>query len=258
MSYDHLHIEVEGGIGFLTIDNAPVNALSKSVIKELDKGFAELKANEEVGVIIFTGAGKAFIAGADIKELNQLSPLEAIDYARTGQHLTIRMENMPKPIIAAVNGWALGGGCEMAMACTMRIASEKAVFGQPEVKLGVIPGFGGTQRLPRLVGTGVALQYLLTGDNISAEEAYRIGLANKVVAPDALMDEAKAMAGKILNMGPVAVRFAKDACIRGMGMSLPEGLRLEADLFGAGFTSEDAKEGTAAFLEKRKANFTGK
>ncbi len=257
MEYEKLHLNIADGIATVTLDNPKVNALSVQVLKELENVFTVLKSDESVKCIILTGAGKAFVAGADISELNKLNAVKAMEYARTGQHLMTRIETHPKPVIAAVNGFALGGGCELAMACTIRIASEKALFGQPEVNLGLIPGFGGTQRLGRLVGVGRAMEILLTGNNFGAEEAYRIGLVNKVVAPEALMDEAVAIAKKIMSVGPLAVRFAKDACYRGMGVTLAEGLKIEADLFGACFATEDAKEGTSAFLEKRTAEFKG-
>ncbi len=258
MSYEKLHVEIEDRIATVTIDNPKVNALSGAVLEELAEAFKELKHNPEVGVIILTGAGKAFVAGADISELNKLNLFQAKRYARIGQHLMGRIENSPKPVIAAVNGFALGGGCEIAMACTMRIASENALFGQPEVKLGLIPGFGGTQRLARLVGEGRAMEILLTGENLNAAEAYRIGLVNRVVPADKLMDEVKDLAKKILAVGPVAVRLAKDACHRGLSMDQDAGMKLESDLFGMCFATGDAKEGTAAFLERRTANFTGK
>ncbi len=258
MAYEKLHIDVDGAIATITIDNPKANTLAVQVVKELDKAFAEVKKNDLVKAVILTGAGKMFVAGADIGELNQLDALGAVEYARAGQHLMTRIESLNKPVIAAVNGYALGGGCEISMACTLRIASDKAVFGQPEVKLGLIPGFGGTQRLPKLVGLGPALYYLLTGDMISAEEAYRLGLVNRVVTPDDLMDEAKKVANKIAAVGPVAMKFAKDAAYRGMGMAYTESMRMEADLFGMCFATEDAKEGTDAFLNKRAADFKGK
>ncbi|MBD3166569.1 crotonase [bacterium] len=258
VEFEKLLYDVQDGICTITINNEKaLNALSTKVLKELDQAITAAKNDGDVKAVILTGAGKAFVAGADIRELNNLGPLEAVEYARTGQHLTIRIESMPKPVIAAVNGFALGGGCELAMACTLRVASTKAVFGQPEVKLGLIPGFGGTQRLPRLVGPGVALELLLTGDNINADEAYRIGLANKVVEPEELLDKARELADKMMQVGPVALRFTKDACYRGLSTTLTDGLRIEADLFGASLATDDAKEGTAAFLEKRGANFKG-
>ncbi len=258
MSYEKLHVEVADSIATVTIDNPKVNALNRQVLGELDQAFASFRNDDAIGAVILTGAGKAFVAGADIGELSRLDALGALEYARSGQHLMIRIETLPKPVIAAVNGFALGGGCELAMACTLRVASEKALFGQPEVKLGLIPGFGGTQRLPRLVGLGRALELLLNGESIGAEEAHRIGLVNRIVPAESLLDEAKALAKQILAVGPVAARFAKEAALRGVSLSISEGQRLESDLFGACFATEDAKEGTAAFLERREAQFKGR
>ncbi|MCB2199534.1 enoyl-CoA hydratase/isomerase family protein [bacterium] len=258
MSFEKLHLEVSEGIATITIDNPKANALSRQVIKELDRAFAEVKGDADVKAVILTGAGRMFVAGADIGELNKLSPLEAMEYSRSGQHLMTRIESLAKPVVGAINGFALGGGCEIAMSCTLRIATDAAKFGQPEVKLGLIPGFGGTQRLPRLVGPGPALELLLTGDMIDATEAHRLGLVNKVVEGDKLMDEARELANKLAAVGPVALQLTKDAAYRGMTMSASDGMRLEADLFGLAFATEDAKEGTAAFLEKRAADFKGK
>ena len=258
MSFEKLHLEVSDGIATITIDNPKANALSRQVIKELDRAFAEVKKNDDVKAVILTGAGRMFVAGADIAELNTLSALEAVEYSRSGQHLMTRIESLSKPVVGAINGFALGGGCEIAMSCTLRIASDAAKFGQPEVKLGLIPGFGGTQRLPRLVGPGPALELLLTGDMIDANEAHRLGLVNKVVEGEKLMDEARDLANKLAAVGPVALQLTKDAAYRGMTMSASDGMRLEADLFGLAFATEDAREGTAAFLEKRAADFKGK
>jgi enoyl-CoA hydratase len=258
MSYEKLQYEVSESIATITIDNPKANALSRQVISELDKAFRAAQKDSDVKAIILTGAGKMFVAGADITELNTLTPLEAVDYARSGQHLMLKIENLSKPVIAAVNGYALGGGCEIAMACTIRISSEFGVFGQPEVKLGLIPGFGGTQRLPKLVGMGNAMELLLTGDTIDATEAHRLGLVNKVVPAAELIDTAKKIAGKMMRVGPIAVKLTKDAAYRGVGMTATDGMKLEADLFGACFATEDQKEGTAAFLEKRRADFKGK
>ena len=258
MSYEKLHLDVSEGIAVVTLDNPKVNALARVLLEEMHAVFDEIAERSDIGAVILTGAGKAFIAGADISELNSLDAQAAQAYSLYGQALLNKIENLPQPVIAAVNGFALGGGCEVAMACTFRIASSAAIFGQPEVKLGVIAGFGGTQRLPRLVGAGRALEILLTGDNVPAEEALRIGLANKVVPADALLEEAKKIAATIIAQGPVAVRNTKQAVYRGLAVSLSDGLRVEADLFGMTFASEDASEGTLAFLEKRKAEFKGK
>jgi len=258
MNYEKIHLELSDEIAIVTIDNPKANALSRQVLSELDHAFATIRKEESVRAVILTGAGKMFVAGADISELNKLTPLEAVDYARFGQHLMSRIENLSKPVIAAINGFALGGGCEIAMACTLRIAADVAKFGQPEVKLGLIPGFGGTQRLPQLIGFGPALELLLTGDMIDAIEAHRLGLVNHVVPVDELMDTAKKTAKSLASVGPVALTLAKNAAYRGMSMPYSEGMKMEADLFGSCFATEDAKEGTAAFLEKRAADFKGK
>jgi enoyl-CoA hydratase len=257
MSYEKLHLEIDGPIAVITLDNPKVNALSRPLLEDMRKVFEEIASNNEIRAVVLTGAGKAFIAGADIGELSELDSKGAHDYSLRGQALLNAIETCNKPVIAAVNGFALGGGCEVAMACTFRIASEAAIFGQPEVKLGVIAGFGGTQRLPRLVGSGRALEILLTGENVSAEDAFRIGLVNKVVPADSLLEVAKSTAAKIAAQGPVAVRLSKEAVYRGLDLPLGEALELEAQLFGKVFESEDAKEGTKAFLEKRAAEFKG-
>jgi len=258
MDYQKLHLDVSDGIATVTLDNPKVNALARPLLDEMSSVFDEIAHRDDICVVILTGAGKAFIAGADISELNQLDARGAYEYSLRGQKLLNAIENLPQPVIAAVNGFALGGGCEVAMACSIRIASENAIFGQPEVKLGVIAGFGGTQRLPRLVGQGRAMEILLSGGNVPAEEAYRIGLANRVVPADELMNAASELAKTICEQGPVAVKNSKEAVLRGMSMPLPDGLKTEADLFGLTFASEDAKEGTLAFLEKRRAEFKGK
>lgn len=258
MSYEKLHLEVDEGIALVTLDNPKVNALSRPLLDDMRAVFDEIAGRDDIRAVVLTGAGRAFIAGADISELNQLDAQGAKEYSLRGQELLSAIEQLNVPVIAAVNGFALGGGCEVAMACTMRIASDAAVFGQPEVKLGVIAGFGGTQRLPRLVGAGRALEILLSGENVSAEEAFRIGLANRVVPAESLIDEAKKLAATIAAQGPVAVRLSKEAVYRGLDLPLDDALKLEASLFGKVFESEDAKEGTAAFLEKRPAEFKGR
>ena len=260
MAYENLLYETRDGLAFLTINRPKVlNALNRQTMEELNDAVGAAIADESVRVAILTGAGeKAFVAGADINELAGQTPVSGRDYGLFGQSVLSRIENAPKPFIAAVNGFALGGGCELAMACHIRIASEKAKLGQPEVKLGLIPGYGGTQRLARLVGEGRAMQLNLTGDQISAEEALRIGLVNEVVPPGDLLQEAEAIAQRIAANAPLAVRFAMEAIHHGLQGTLDEGLFLEATLFSLCATTEDMKEGTRAFLEKRKPQFKGK
>lgn len=259
MNYEFLTLEVADRIATLTINRPEkLNALSDATLAELSHAIDEIRMRDDVGGAIITGAGRAFVAGADIKELANQSPVVAKARARGGQDIFRRIETCSKPVIAAVNGFAFGGGCELAMACHIRIASDQAKFGQPEVKLGLCPGYGGTQRLPRLVGKGRALQMLLTGDPIDAAEAYRIGLVNRVVHAAELMNAARETVRKILANGPLAVALCIEAADRGMEMSLDEGLLLEANHFGLLAASEDRKEGTAAFLEKRAPSFKGK
>jgi enoyl-CoA hydratase len=230
-----------------------------ATMEELRTAFHDIKNDKEIRVVIMTGAGeKAFIAGADIGELAKNDAVTAKEYTHRGQSVLNLIENLGKPVIACINGFALGGGCEIAMACTMRLASENAKLGQPEVKLGIIPGYGGTQRLPRLVGKGIAMQLLLAGEMISAQEAHRIGLVNEVVPAAELMARAEAIAAKIIANGPLAVQYTMEAVNKGMEMPLAEGLYLEAVLFGMACATEDKKEGTTAFLEKRQAQFKGK
>jgi len=252
--------EKQGAVARVTLNRPKaLNALNAQAIDELKSAFEEAREDVEVRAVIFTGAGeKAFIAGADIVEMAKDSSLDAERKTRKGQALTELIENLGKPVVAAVNGFALGGGCEMAMACTFRIASENARFGQPEVKLGVIPGYGGTQRLPRLVGKGIALQLILSGETINAQEAYRIGLVNEVVAPAALIPRAEAILKTILANAPQAVHFALEAVNSGVDTSVAEGLRIESSLFALCASTEDKREGTAAFVEKRPAVFTGR
>ena len=224
----------------------------------LDTVAALRAAGAEVLGVIITGEGKGFVAGADISQMNGYGAEEGRNYANRAQTLFNKIEGLEKPVIAAVNGYALGGGCELSMSCDIRIASEKAVFGQPEVNLGLVPCFGGTQRLSRLVGTGIAKEMIFTARQIKADEAKAIGLVNKVVAPEALLDEAKAMMGGIISKAPMAVRYAKVAINKGVNMDLMNGLELEKDVAALAFASEDAKEGTAAFLAKRPAVFQNK
>ena len=260
MGYETLLYEKRDGLGYLTLNRPEkLNALNRKVMDELDACFRNFREDSEVKVVILTGAGeKAFAAGADIKELAELSPVEGKEFARRGQGVLDGIENLGKPVIAAVNGFALGGGCELALACTLRIASETARFGQPEAKLGMIPGYAGTQRLPRLVGKGRALELLLSGEPIPAQEAYRLGLVNQVVEPQNLITAAEALARKIMVNAPLAVRFALEAVNHGLQMTQEEGQFLEATLFGLCCATEDMKEGTRAFLEKRPARFMGK
>ena len=260
MAYENLLYEKRDAIAFITINRPKLlNALNRKTMEELDECVRDVAADNAVRAAILTGAGeKAFVAGADINELAKLSPVDGRDYGLFGQSVLNRIENSPKPFIAAINGFALGGGCELALACTLRIASEKARLGQPEVKLGLIPGYGGTQRLARLVGKGRALQLVLSGEPITAEEALRIGLVNEVVPPGDLLAEAESLAKKIAANAPLAVRFCLEAVNHGLDMPLPEGLYLEATLFSLCCTTEDMKEGTKAFLEKRPAKFVGR
>jgi enoyl-CoA hydratase len=255
-----LKVESEDRIRILTVHRPDkLNALNAEVMAALDAALEAARTDEAVGVVVVTGSGeKSFIAGADIGELSKLSPLEGREHARRGQTVLAKLESLGKPVIAAVNGYALGGGCELALACTIRIASENARFGQPEVKLGIIPGYGGSQRLARVVGEGRAMQLCLTAEQIDAAEAYRIGLVNKVVPAGHALAAAKDMAKAILSNGPVACRYVLEAVRRGLEMPLSEGLVFEATLFGLCAATSDMKEGMTAFLEKRPARFTGR
>ena len=252
--------EKKGAIAYVTINRPKVlNALNTPTWTDIRSAFEVAKADPSVHGVILTGAGdKAFIAGADISELAHVDAYEAEESSRFGQGVLDFIENLGKPVIAAVNGFALGGGCETAMACTIRIAAEHAKFGQPEVKLGLLPGGGGTQRLPRLVGKGRALQLILTGDTISAQEAYRIGLVNEVVPSANLIERAEAILKQIAANAPIAVKFSLEAANRGLETSQAEGFALEASYFGICAATEDKKEGTSAFLEKRAAQFHGR
>ena len=258
--FQNIRFETKNQIAYVTIDRPKVlNALNMATMQELKQAFAAIKDDHEVRVVILTGAGeKSFVAGADIGELSQHSPVSAKEYTHRGQAILDAIENLGKPVIACVNGFALGGGCELAMACTMRIASENAKLGQPEVKLGLIPGYGGTQRLPRLVGKGIAMQLVLTGEMIGAQEAHRIGLVNEVVPASELIARAEAIAAKIAANAPLAIQYAMEAVNHGLDLPLADGLFLEATLFGVCCATEDKNEGTKAFLEKRPAQFKGK
>ena len=260
VNLQNLKFEKKDQIAYVTINRPDkLNALNKAVMTELREVFSDIKDDLEVRVAILTGAGdKAFVAGADIGELNKHNPVEAKAYTHKGQAVLDLIENLGKPVIACINGYALGGGCELAMACSFRLASDNAKLGQPEVKLGIIAGYGGTQRLPRLVGKGVALQLLLTGEQIGAQEAHRVGLVNEVVPPADLIGRAEAIARKIIANAPLAIQYTLEAVNKGMEMPLAEGLFLEATLFSVACATEDKKEGTSAFLEKRTANFKGK
>jgi enoyl-CoA hydratase len=260
MTFQTLLFDVRDGIAFITINRPDkLNALNDQVMLELSHAVDRIATEAEIKGAILTGAGpKSFVAGADIGDLSRQGPFDGKARAQRGQAVLRRLETCGKPVIAAINGFALGGGCELAMACHIRIASENAKFGQPEVKLGIAPGYGGTQRLPRIVGKGIALQLILTAEMIDAQEAYRIGLVNKVVPAGDLLAESEKMMRGILAMGPLAVRLAIEAIDQGLEMSLDEGLLLEANHFGLLAATQDMKEGTTAFLEKRAAKFQGR
>ncbi len=259
LSLETVLYEKKTGIAYVTLNRPKVlNALNKKAIAELRAAFEDARDDSEVHGVILTGAGdKAFIAGADINEVATDTPVQAEEKTRRGQELMNLIENLGKPVIAAVNGFALGGGCEAALASTIRLAAENAQFGLPEVKLGIMPGYGGTQRLPRLVGKGVALHLILTGGMIGAQEAYRIGLANEVVSGAELIGRAEAILKKIAANAPLSVKYALQAVNNGVETSLSEGLLLEASLVAICTSTEDKKEGTSAFLEKRPAKFQG-
>jgi enoyl-CoA hydratase len=252
-------VDIDGRVATVTINRPDkMNALNTDVREQFVAALADLEANDDVRVVIVTGAGeKAFVAGADIGEMQDVTAYEEFQVAKNFG-IFEAPERFNKPIIAAVNGFALGGGCELAMACDIRIASEKAKFGQPEIALGIMPGGGGTQRLPRLVGIGAAYKLLYTGDMVKADEALRLGLVDEVVPPHALMDRAKELAGTIAEKSPAALRFIKEAVRATTRTPLDEGLRLETILFGLVFSTEDKHEGVNAFLEKRKADFKGR
>ncbi len=260
LALENVLYEKKGPIAYVTLNRPKVlNALNTKTWENLRTAFEAARDDDEVRGVILTGAGdKAFIAGADINELAQLTAVGGEESSSFGQAVLNLVENLGKPVIAAINGFALGGGCETAMACTIRIASETAKFGQPEVKLGILPGSGGTQRLPRLVGKGRALQLILTGEMISAPEAYRIGLVNEVVPTPNLIPRAEAILNQIFSNAPVAVKYSLEAVNKGLETSQAEGLSLEASFFGLCSGTEDKKEGTSAFLEKRAAKFQGR
>ena len=259
MSYENLLYEKRDGIAYITFNRPKVlNALNRKTIEELHQVLVDARDDSSVRVLILTGAGeKAFVAGADINELAQKTPAGGKEFSVYGQKIARLLETMGKPSICAINGFALGGGCEMALCCSIRIASKTAKLGQPEVKLGIIPGYGGSQRLARLCGKGVAHELCLTGEMISAEEAQRVGLVNHVYEPAELLPAAETMAKKIIEKAPLAVKYCMEAIERGVEMPLEEGLFLEATLFGLCCATADMREGTKAFLEKRAAHFKG-
>ncbi len=251
-----IEIERKEDVTIIKLDNPPVNAICTELLDELDEKLNEVE-NDESRVAIVTGKGKAFVGGADIKEMKDMDPGEAREFSQKGQSILNRIENLSKPVIAAVNGFALGGGTEVAMSCDFIIASEKAKFGQPEVGLGLIPGFGGTQRLSRLIGMGPAKELIFTGKNIDAEEAKRLGLANHVVEADELMDFSLEIAQEISSNAPLALQYAKSSMNEGYEVPLDEGLKIESEQFERCFKTEDQKEGCEAFIEKREPEFKG-
>ncbi|MGG5462981.1 short-chain-enoyl-CoA hydratase [Clostridium sp. B9] len=260
MELNNVIFEKEGNIGILTINRPKaLNALNSETLKDLNTAIEHIENDNDVYVVILTGAGeKAFVAGADIAEMKDLNEEQGKEFGLLGNKVFRRLEKLDKPVIAAINGFALGGGCEISMACDIRIASSKAKFAQPEVGLGITPGFGGTQRLPRIVGMGKAKELIYTGDIIKADEALRIGLVNKVVEPETLMDEAMTMANKIAANAPIAVKLCKDAIDRGMQVDIDSAIVVEAEDFGKCFSTEDQKEGMSAFVERREKNFKNK
>jgi enoyl-CoA hydratase len=255
METKFLNVTKENHVAIIKLNRPPVNALNTEFILEIEEYFKELEKDEETRVIVLIGEGKAFVAGADIAEMKEFDPIHAREFAQNGHRTLNKIESINKVVIAAINGFALGGGCEIALACDLRIMAENAKIGQPEVNLGIIPGFGGTQRLPRLVGTGIGKELIFTGDTIDAQEALRIGLVNKVVPQDNILEAAKEIARKIASKGPRAIKTAKSIINQGLDLELHSGNSLEIRHFGACFGSEEPKEGMAAFLEKRKPNW---
>jgi enoyl-CoA hydratase len=260
MAFENLLIDRDGAVATVTINRPKVlNALNTQTLDELRRAILELRHDESVRAVVITGAGeKSFVAGADINELAVQTPTTGREHAIAGQHVLDLIEHMGKPVIAAINGYALGGGCELAMACTIRMASETAKLGQPEINLGIIPGYAGTQRLARIVGRGRALELLLTGDQITAQEAHRLGLVNRVVPAGDLLPQAKALAASLAAKAPIAIRYILDAVHKGLEMAFPQAQIFEATLFGLVASTDDMREGTRAFLEKRKADFKGR
>jgi enoyl-CoA hydratase len=260
MAFDHLLFERDGAVAIVTINRPTVlNALNSQTLDELHRVILELKQDDGARVVILTGAGdKSFVAGADINELALQTPISGREHALAGQQVFDAIENMGKPVIAAINGYALGGGCELAMACTLRIAADTAKLGQPEITLGLLPGYAGTQRLPRLVGTGKALEMILTGALIGAEEAQQIGLVNRVVPAAWLMVQTRKLADQLATSAPIAMRYIISAVNKGVEMPFADACQYEATLFGLIASTDDMREGTTAFLEKRKPEFRGK
>ncbi|GAB6174676.1 enoyl-CoA hydratase-related protein [Paradesulfitobacterium aromaticivorans] len=259
MEFNNIKVERKEDIAIIEINRPKaLNALNSETLTELSAAFDQVGADRSIKIVVLTGSGeKAFVAGADIAQMKDMNPLEGRRFSQLGQETFRKAELLPQPVIGAINGFALGGGCELALACDLRIASENARFGQPEVTLGLTAGFGGTQRLPRLVGSGLASEILFTGEIIDAQEAYRIGLVNHIYPKESLMDEALSLAHKIAKRAPVAVQLTKSAIQRGSNTDLDSGLAYEAEVFGLTFSTQDQKEGCGAFVEKRPANFSG-
>jgi enoyl-CoA hydratase len=260
MEYKNILLSVEGEVGILTINRPKaLNALNMETLQDIQMGIREVKEHPALRVLILTGGGeKAFVAGADISEMSKMSPIEAVNFSKMGHQTLNMIQDLDRPVIAAVNGFALGGGTEIAIACDFIYASENARFGQPEVTLGIFPGFGGTQRLPRLIGKGRAKELILTGKMITAQEAFQMGIVNRIFPQGSLMEETKKVAAQIAANGTVAVRLAKMLVDSGFNMDLAEACAFESYAFGISFATEDQKEGMAAFLEKRKPNFKGR
>jgi Enoyl-CoA hydratase/carnithine racemase len=256
MQYEKLIIEKRDKICIIKINNPEsLNALNSVILNELNNAITELYSDKDINVVIITGEGRAFVAGADISQMKSMNAIEGKEFGKLGAKVFRKIELLNKPVIAAINGFALGGGCELALSCDIRIASSKAKFGQPEVGLGITPGFSGTQRLPRIVGMGKAKELIYTADIIDATEAFRIGLVNKIAEPELLMDEAIKMADKIAKKAPIAIRNSKEAINKGMQTDIDTALDIESNLFGLCFSSKDQKEGMNAFFEKREPNF---
>ncbi len=259
MEFKNLIIRKEDNVCIVTINNPQsMNSLNSEVLSELDKVFTNIEEDHSIDVVILTGEGRAFVAGADISQMSTMNAAEGKDFGEQGSKLFRKIELLPKPVIAAINGFALGGGCELALACDIRISSSKAKLGQPEVGLGITPGFSGTQRLPRIVGEGRAKELIYTAKAITAEEAYRIGLVNKVVEPEQLMDSAISMAKTIAKNAPIAIKLSKEAINKGMQTDIDSGIAIENNLFALCFSTQDQKEGMSAFIEKRAAEWKKK